>query len=204
MDSSMKNIRFIVQPFVFILATLLLTGCAGVGLKKNFMSSAPKNNGFISEPKIFIEKFDYKPAGSLDQKTISLLGCIKCEQDGSTPAMMLQNNVAEIIRFETIKAMEHIGIHNDKKNQCYLNGTVHLAGWNNINGDSYIDITFRLGKEKQKFYEKRLKGHYDAWIFEVHRINQLFSKAVSDVATKLLKDKDFSLILNKYCTSKVM
>ena len=185
---------------MFLPLILTLAGCAvqpqhyDLSTSSTFEPIQSKQN--ISN--LEIVDFKYEPHVRISQNTMSQLGCLPCQSDGSTPGMVFTNTIAEIVQSEVSNALQEV-LLTSQQAQCQLSATIHLAGWDAINGDSIVDLTYTLIKDGNIKSIKRIRGHHDNGLFETNRIDRFLAKASRKSVSILLTDSSFLQDLNSQC-----
>ena len=104
-----------------------------------------------------ITDFKYEPHVRISQNTVSHLGCLPCQSDGSTPGLVFSSTVAEIVQAEVKNAFQEVMLPS-QETQCKLSATIHMAAWDVMNGDSIVDLTYALIKDGDIKSIKRIRG----------------------------------------------
>jgi len=149
-------------------------------------------------PSFEITNFKYKPNIKISQHTTSMLGCFPCKADGSSPGTLYAEPISEIIKAEVKNAFNEIMIGKINKT-CQLTATIHLVGFDIMDGDSSVDLTYYLLKNKNTIFKRRVKGHYNAELFDPLARDRLYSKASRNSVEKLVNQSDFLEIINTKC-----
>jgi hypothetical protein len=148
-----------------------------------------------------VEDFKYEPHVSISQNTISHLGCLPCQADGSSAGIVFASPISEIVQSEVKNALNEVIIPTTNP-ECKLGATIHMAAWDVMDGDSIVDITYSLTKKDQIKFIKRVRGHHDSGLFEQHKIERFLAKASRKSAGLLVTNNEFLRALQNYCTKK--
>lgn len=145
-----------------------------------------------------IMDFRYEPHVRISQNTISHLGCLSCQSDGSTPGFVFSSTISQIVQAEVKNAFQEV-ILPTQNTQCKLSATIHMAAWDVIDGDSIVDLTYTLIKDDQIKYIKRVRGHHDSALFEGNKIDRFLAKASRNSVSVLLTEDGFLNEINNSC-----
>ena len=180
---------------------LVLSGCSIPPMQYNLPASGdfPEIEKKQNIPDIEVVDFKYEPPIKISQHTISLINCYWCQADGSTQGTVFAKPLDEIIQAELSNALEEVVISN-QESSCSLAGTLHLAGWDYMNGDTTLDMTLVLMKEEQIKFVKRVRGFNDRGFFEFSNQGGLFTLATRNAVSLLVTDNDFLNEVEKSCT----
>lgn len=148
-----------------------------------------------------VENFKYEPHVSISQNTISHLGCLPCQADGSTAGLVFASPISEIVQSEVKNALNEVIIPTTTP-ECKLGATIHMAAWDVMDGDSIVDITYSLSKQNQIQFIKRVRGHHDSGLFEQNKIERFLAKASRNSAGLLVTNNEFLRALQNHCTKK--
>ncbi|PNH91336.1 hypothetical protein [Vibrio diazotrophicus] len=190
------------MKFVWILLALVLTGCATKPLPYDMQTS---DNSY--EP-IKVKKnlsnlelgdFEYKPNIKISAHTTSFFGCLPCQSDGSTVGFVFAEPVSEIIKAEVKNALNEVTIPSGE-NSCQLSATVHLVAWDTLDGDTTVDLTYKLMKEQEIKFIRRIRTDYDNGLFSVNKIDRFFAKATRENVSTLVNDNEFIEQVETICT----
>lgn len=185
---------------LFLPLIALLSGCA-VQPQHYDLSTSGTYEPIQSRqnlPNLEIVDFKYEPHVRISQNSMSQLGCLPCQSDGSTPGVVFSNTIAEIVQSEVSNALKEVMLPS-QQTQCQLSATIHMAGWDAINGDSIVDLTYTLLKEGDIKSIKRIRGYHDNGMFETNRLDRFLAKASRKSVSMLLTDSGFLQELNKQC-----
>ncbi|PNI06177.1 hypothetical protein C1N32_04040 [Vibrio diazotrophicus] len=190
------------MKFVWILLALVLTGCATKPLPYDMQTS---DNSY--EP-IKVKKnlsnlelgdFEYKPNIKISSHTTSQVGCVFCNSDGSSAGFVYAEPVSEIIKVEVQNALNEVTIPSNQ-NVCKLSATIHLVAWDSLDGDTTVDMTYKLMKEEQIKFIRRIRTDYDNGIFELVPLKRLFATAARENVSTLVNDNEFIEQVETICT----
>lgn len=148
---------------------------------------------------IIVSDFKYEPNVRISQNTISSLGCLPCQSDGGTAGFVFDEPINKIVQTEVKAALKEVMIPSSKSS-CVLNATIHLAAWDVMDGDSTVDLTYVLSSSEQIKFIKRVRGYYDASLFELQKTNRILAKASRNSVEKLVTDDEFLKIVNINCS----
>ncbi|MGI2138758.1 hypothetical protein [Shewanella baltica] len=137
-----------------------------------------------------ISTFKYEPHVSISQNTISHLGCLPCQADGSSAGLVFSTPINEIVQAEVKNALDEVIIPSVNP-ECKLGATIHMAAWDVMDGDTIVDITYTLTKFDQIKYIKRIRGHHDSALFETNKIDRFLAKASRKSAELLVTNNEF-------------
>lgn len=195
MFSNMKKLFF---PLV-----LVVSGCAIQPQQYDLNTSGiyPPIRTKQNITNLEIGNFKYEPHVSISQNTISQLGCLPCQADGSTAGIVFASPIREIVQAEVKNALNEVVIPSPNP-ECKLGATIHMAAWDVMDGDSIVDITYIITKQNQIKFIKRIKGHYDNGFFERYRIERFLAKASRISVELLVTNNDFLLELETHCANK--
>jgi hypothetical protein len=187
------------NKIIALLTLLIFSGCTLKPINydlstQNRLPPIKSNNNI---PYISIYNFQYEPSIGISQNSMSL-NCLTCDSNGSTPSFIFDIPIKEIVQAEISSAFKESMIPSANP-LCELSATIHLASWNNINGDSTVDLTYTLSKDKQIKFIKRITGYYNSSIFELQRTNKILAKASRDSAEKLINNKLFLESIDNNC-----
>jgi hypothetical protein len=146
-----------------------------------------------------VSAFKYEPHVRISQNTISHLGCLPCQADGSTPGLVFASPINEIVQAEVTNALDEVIIPTANP-ECKLGATIHMAAWDVMDGDSIVDITYTLTKQDQIKFIKRVRGHHDSGLFEINKIERFLAKASRQSAGLLVTNNEFLQELKNNCT----
>jgi hypothetical protein len=139
---------------------------------------------------IEVVDFKYEPHVRISQNTISHLGCLPCQSDGSTPGIVFTNTIHEIVQTEVESALKEVMLPS-LSSSCKLSATIHMAAFDVMDGDSIVDLTYTLIKKDQITFIKQIRGHYDSSLFEINKIDRFLAKASRKSAGLLVTNNDF-------------
>ena len=146
-----------------------------------------------------VSAFKYEPHVRISQNTISHLGCLPCQADGSSPGLVFASPINEIVQAEVTNALDEVIIPTANP-ECKLGATIHMAAWDVMDGDSIVDITYTLTKQDQIKFIKRVRGHHDSGLFETHKIERFLAKASRQSAGLLVTNNEFLQALKINCS----
>lgn len=146
-----------------------------------------------------VVNFKYDPHVRISQNTISHLGCLPCQSDGSTPGIVFANTIPEIVQTEVESALKEVMLP-APNSSCKLSATIHMAAYDVMDGDSIVDLTYTLTKKDQITFIKRIRGHYDSSLFEINKIDRFLAKASRISAGLLVTNNAFLDEIKKNCT----
>ncbi|MDF1628708.1 MAG: hypothetical protein P1U78_02830 [Alcanivoracaceae bacterium] len=182
------------------MALLVLSGCA-VKPQSYDLSTANKLAPIATKeniPSIFVSDFKYEPNVRISQNTISQFGCLLCKSDGSSLGFVFEEPVGKIIQAEVRSALAEVIIPTSKTS-CELGATIHLVAWDSWDGDTTVDLTFILSSSGQIKFIKRIRGHHESGIFEIHKVNRMLAKASRNSVEKLVTNDEFLKELSTNC-----
>jgi hypothetical protein len=189
---------------LLIFVMLALSGCAvkpqmyDLSTSRTFKPIVTKQN----LPNIEITDFKYEPNIRISQNTISHLGCLPCQSDGSTPGLLFADSINKIVQVEVKSAFKEFVLPTSKSS-CTLNATIHLAAWDVMDGDTIVDLTYVLSKSDQVKFIKRIRGHYDNGLFESFKFDRILAKASRKSVEELVVNDDFLNEVNSTCYENI-
>ena len=183
-------------PLIF----LLLSGCASSPQEYDMSTSSilPPIITKQKIPNILISDFKYEPSISINQNTISNIGCLPCHSDGSTPGFVYAKPINEIVETEVKGAFKEVIIPSNTS-QCKLSATIHLVAFNSMNGDSVVDLTYILSSSNKIKLIKRIRGEQGGGLLEINKIDRLLAKASRSSVEKLVTNTEFLNEIQKSC-----
>jgi len=186
--------------FTLVIFAILLTGCAAKPIQYDLSGKYTDSPISVKKniPSLSVNNFTYEPHKNISQYATSGFGCLLCNADGSFRGFVYEQPVKDIIESEVQLAFEEVMVGKET-NKCSLSGQIHAVGWDSINGDTTVDLTYILKIEKSAEYIKRIKGVYDAGIFEFQKVDKFWAKPTRVTVQQLLRDNNFVSLVNKKC-----
>ncbi len=186
---------------VILSTVLILSGCAVHPQDYDLSTSGTyppiKSKKNISN--LEVVEFKYEPHINLSQNAISHLGCLPCQSDGSTSGVVFTSPINEIVQSEVENALQEV-IVPTANSSCKLSATIHMAAWDVMDGDSIVDLTYMLMQDDQIKFIKRIRGHYDSGIFELHSIDRFLANASRKSVGLLVNNNEFLGAVSKNCS----
>lgn len=185
---------------VIIITAMLLGGCSSQPIQYDLAGnySADPINVKKNIPNISVSGFTYEPHRNISQYATSGFGCGLCQSDGSWKGFVFQQPVKDIIQAEAETAFKEISA-GKSNGHCTLSGQIHAVGFNTMNSDTTVDLTYILKINESAEYVKRVKGIYDGGIFEVQKIEKVWAKPTRNSVQQLVWDSNFIELVHKKC-----
>lgn len=183
-----------------VVAVILLSGCSVKPIQYDLTGNYSGKPITVQKniPTISVSDFTYEPHRNISQYMTSGFGCLLCNADGSHQAFVYQQPVKNIIQSEVKIAFKEISAGKNSE-KCTLTGQIYAVGWDSINGDTTVDLTYILKIQDSAEYVKRIRGVYDAGIFEMQKVDKFWAKPTRKTVQELVWDNDFLNIVNKKC-----
>jgi hypothetical protein len=184
----------------YIAIISMISGCTVVPIKYNMTTSRMEKPTRITSSIKGLQpgNFSYDPPSDLGQFQISNLGCIPCKNSGATPGIAFEQPIHEIVKREFTNSLAE-AVLSTQSAPCMVNGTIHMAGHDVMNGDQVLDITYTVSENAVVKYKKRIKVTSSSPLFGGLTFDRLFQKAAQKSVEELLADNDFRVVLSKSC-----
>ena len=182
---------------ILICIALVLSGCAVKPYVYDMSTSgiyepiAHKQN----LPDILITDFKYEPSINISQHTISKIGCLFCQSDGSSPGVVYSDPINKIIQAEVKAAFKEMVIPTSKSS-CTLSAIIHLAAVNTV------DLTYMLSNSDQIEFIKRIRASGDN-IFGIHKVNRALTRASRKSVEELISNEEFLNVVSTICSENI-
>jgi len=184
----------------FIFAVILLSGCSAKPIQYDLTGNYSGTPISVQKniPNISVSDFIYEPHRNISQYVTSSFGCLFCNSDGSSQGFVYQQPIKNIIQSEVDIAFREVSVGKNSE-KCSLTGQIHAVGWDQVNGDTTVDLTYILKIKESAEYVKRIRSVYDAGIFEFQKIDKFWAKPIRQSVQELVLDNNFTNLLNKKC-----
>jgi hypothetical protein len=183
-----------------IAAIALISGCTGVPVKYNLTSTRLDTPTRITSSIKGVETgaFSYNSPGDLGQFKASSLGCLPCRNNGTTPGITFAQPINEIVKQEFNSSLAEALLPSNST-PCIVNGIIHMAAHDVMNGDQTLDITYVISANEIAKYKKRIKVTNSSPLFGGLPLDRIFQKATQKSVEELLADTDFRTTISKSC-----
>lgn len=190
------------MKIAWALFALLLSGCATQPLSYDMQTSDKSYTPIKVKQNLDgleLGEFEYKPHIKISSHTTSAFGCLPCQSDGSSPGFVYAEPISEIIKAEVRNALDEVVIPSNEP-VCQLDATVHLVAWDMLDADSTVDVTYKLMKEGQFKFIRRIRTDYDNAVLSFTPIDRFFASATCENISTLVNDREFIKEVGMLCT----